>query len=507
MTGYPSWKFRQASWTAGFFWLLACIAAGTSAPADVAVRHEYEEDYELQRLLVDTIDQIERNYVTDLSRRELIEAAIQGIIEKLDPYSNYIPPGEIDRFRTAVESEFGGIGIQITMENGQLRVLSPLVGTPAYRAGLLAGDRITHINGESAEGLALDQAVERLKGPPGTSITLTVVHAGQREPQEYTIEREVVHVETVLGDRRRDDDSWDYFLDREAGIGYVRLSAFSRDTPRELRAALAGLKREGLQGLILDLRFNPGGLLSAAIEVTDLFLREGAIVSTNGRNVQERSWEATASGTLDDFPLVVLVNRFSASASEIVAAALQDHGRAAVVGERTWGKGSVQNVIEMEEGRSALKLTTASYRRPSGENIHRFPGDGEDRPWGVVPDEGLALRLSERELVTLVRQRRERDVVRPPPALAEEVDGAEPSAEPRESDPAEDDHDPREGDAPGDPVPDALEEDASTAADLPRAEEDPPETADDADAAELPIVEIDAQLRLARDHLVERLAE
>ena len=211
-----------------------------------------------------------------------------------------------------------------------------------------------------------------------------------------TITREWVHVETVLGDRRKSDDSWDFMLDHDKHIGYIRLTAFSRDTAQDLKKALVELRKEGLKGLILDLRFNPGGLLNSAIEVSDLFIAKGRIVSTKGRNTPERVWDAQKEGTFEGFPMAVLVNHYSASASEIVSACLQDHKRAAVIGERTWGKGSVQNVIELEGGKSALKLTTASYHRPSGKNIHRFPDAKETDEWGVMPDAGYEVRLSRR---------------------------------------------------------------------------------------------------------------
>ncbi len=381
--------------------------------ADPANKPAEDDYYELYKILVDTMDQVERNYVKDIDRRELMEAAIQGVLSKLDPYSAYIGPEELTRFRSSVENQFGGIGIQITMEEGQLKILSPLAGTPAYRAGLLAGDRIVDINGEPTAGITLDEAVRRLKGSEGTQVTLVVIHPGSTSKEEVTVTREMIHVETVLGDRHKPDDRWDFMLDREKGIGYVRVSAFGRDTARDLKKALEELQEEGLQGLILDLRFNPGGLLKSGIEVSDMFVSKGRIVSTKGRNSPERSWDAQKSDTFEGFPMVVLTNRYSASAAEIVSACLQDHKRAVVMGERTWGKGSVQNVIELEEGRSALKLTTAGYCRPSGKNIHRFPKAKESDEWGVMPDQGFELRLSDKEIVELVQNRRRRDILLP----------------------------------------------------------------------------------------------
>ena len=309
-----------------------------------------EDDYELYQIFADTLDQVERNYVKDVSRRELMEAAIHGVLNKLDPYSNYISPDDIGRFKSSVENQFGGIGIQIGMEEGQLKIISPLTGTPAYRAGLESGDAILEIDGKSTEGIRIDQAVKQLKGEAGTQVTLTILHPGSTSKETMTITREWVHVETILGDHRKSDDRWDFMLDHDKHIGYIRISAFSRDTAQDLKKALAELQQEGLKGLILDLRFNPGGLLNSAIEVSDLFIAEGPIVSTKGRNTAERVWKAQKDGTFESFPMTVLVNHYSASASEILSACLQDHHRAVIIGERTWGKGSVQNVIELEGG-------------------------------------------------------------------------------------------------------------------------------------------------------------
>ncbi|MEN6451356.1 MAG: S41 family peptidase, partial [Thermoguttaceae bacterium] len=379
-------------------------------PAKAAAKPELD-DYELFGLLADTIDQVERNYVTEVNRRELIEAAIRGVLAKLDPYSNYIGPDDIQRFRAEIESEFGGIGIQIATDDGQLRVLSPIYGTPAYRAGLVAGDRIIEIDGRATDSLAVDDAVRMLKGQEGTSVTLTVIHPGKQAKEKVTLKREKIHVETVLGDRRKPDGQWDYMLDPKLRIGYVRVTAFSRDTAERLRHVLGDLKGQKLRGLILDLRFNPGGLLTAAVDTSGLFISEGRIVSTEGRNSPARVWNAKKGETFEGFPMVILVNRFSASASEIVAACLQDHKRAVIVGERTWGKGSVQNLIGLEEGRSALKLTTASYRRPSGKNIHRFPDAKETDEWGVTPDAHYKIDLGDDELLALIESRRQRDVL------------------------------------------------------------------------------------------------
>ncbi len=389
----------------------ATAPTSTAPAAEDGAKKPAEDDYELYQIFADTLDQVQRNYVKDVSRRELMEAAIHGVLSKLDPYSNYISPEDISRFKTSVENQFGGIGIQIGMEDGRLKIISPLIGTPAYRAGLESGDAILEIEGKSTEGISIDEAVKQLKGEAGTKVTLTIMHPGSTAKETMTITREWVHVETILGDHRNGDDRWDFMLDHDKRIGYVRILAFSRDTAQDLKKALVELQQQGLKGLIIDLRFNPGGLLTSAIEVSDLFIAEGRIVSTKGRNTVERVWNAQQDGTFEGFPMAVLVNHFSASASEILSACLQDHHRAVIIGERTWGKGSVQNVIELEGGKSALKLTTASYHRPSGKNIHRFPDAKDEDEWGVMPDPGYELKLNRSQTEQLILSRHERDIL------------------------------------------------------------------------------------------------
>ena len=386
-------------------------SAADAKTAAAAERAKDEEYYELYKVFAETMFQVEQNYVQNVDRRKLMEAAIRGLLDELDPYSNFISPDEIDRFKTSVESQFGGIGIQITLDREQLKVLSPLVGSPAYLAGIEAGDSILEIEGKPTDGITLDEAVRKLKGEAGTKVTLTLLHRRDNRRETVTIERKIIEVETVLGDRRKPDDAWDFMLDEKRKIGYVRLTAFSRNTADDLEAALEDLKKRDLKGLVIDLRFNPGGLLKSAIDVADLFVAEGRIVSTKGRNTIERPVNARKPGTFEGFPIAVLVNRYSASASEIVSACLQDHKRAVIVGERTWGKGSVQNVIELEQGHSALKLTTAAYMRPSGKNIHRFPDSKESDAWGVMPDKDFELKLSDGEMSDLVRVRRQRDLL------------------------------------------------------------------------------------------------
>lgn len=370
-------------------------------PADKAKNDEY---YELLDLFVDTLDQVERNYVRDISRRELVEAAIQGMLARLDQHTNYISPKELDQFKTGVESEFGGIGIHVVTRNGELNISGAVVDSPAYRAKLTGGDVITDVEGKSLRGLPIEDCIRLLKGKPGTTVEITVRHGKDNQTETLKLTREIVRMETVVGFTRQPDNTWNYWLDKDQKIAYVRLVSFSRHTTDEMRKSLVELTAGDMRGLVLDLRFNPGGLLSSAIEICDLFVSEGRIVSTSGRNVTEKAWDAHRRGTYEGFPMVVLLNRASASASEIVAACLQDHQRAVVAGERSWGKGSVQNVVELEGGHSALKLTTAKYFRPSGKDIHRDENEGEDDEWGVQPDTGLGLRYNVRQLHELSAQ-------------------------------------------------------------------------------------------------------
>ncbi|MCH8828667.1 MAG: PDZ domain-containing protein, partial [Planctomycetes bacterium] len=244
--------------------LLAPLANAAESSDGKTEPAKQEIDYELFKVFVDTLDQVDRNYVKDVDRRKLIEAAIRGMLSELDPYSSYINPKQLSRFETSVESKFGGIGIQITTEGGPLRIISPLVGSPAYRAGVQAGDRVVKINGKSTKGIRIDEAVRRLKGDAGTSVEMTIIHAGETKPHTIKITREVIKLQTVLGDTRQDDDSWDYMLDHDRKIGYIRLTSFGRRTSADLRKALDELTQQNVQGLILALRFNPGGLLSSA---------------------------------------------------------------------------------------------------------------------------------------------------------------------------------------------------------------------------------------------------
>jgi carboxyl-terminal processing protease len=411
------------------FWLLgiSAVALFGFAVSYSAPTREKDKDYELVHLVVDVLHEVREKYVVDVDpdrERRLVEDMINGGLERLDPHSQYINPKEYKQFDKQSEGKFGGVGIQVGYDRqnrGVLTVISPMVGTPAYEAGILAGDVIVKIDGKATDSLRMSEAVDLIQGDPGQKVVLTVLHEGSKEPVDVPIVRAIIVVPSVLGDARKagTPQQWDYMIDKTDRIGYIRLINFSKTAAQELREAVKALEKEGVRGLVLDLRNNPGGLLKAAVEISDLFLTEGRIVSTKGRNHKEEIYDAKAEGTLltpaEKYPMAVLINKYSASASEIVSAALQDHGRAVVVGERSYGKGSVQNIILMEHDTSALKLTTASYWRPSGKNIHRFPDSKEADDWGVKPNPGFEVPLKDDERLEYLLYRNDRDVVRTKP--------------------------------------------------------------------------------------------
>ncbi|MBN1342433.1 MAG: S41 family peptidase, partial [Phycisphaerae bacterium] len=331
-------------------WMLVIILIATlfwKLPQTVARR---DEVYRSLGTIVDIRREILKNYVEEVEEDTLVKGAIEGMLQSLDRYSSYFPPEHMEELKRATTGSFGGIGIEITMpKDGWPTVISPMDDTPALHAGILAGDRIIEIDGESTKGLSITDAVKKLTGRPGTKVTLTVRHELKDEEMTVTLTRDVIKIVSVKGWERKADNGWDYMIDPDDKIGYVRISKFMPDTPDRLNDAVKELMAQGMRALIIDLRFNPGGLLESAIGVSDLFLSDGVIVSTRGRWSQKKDSVAKTEGTLPDFPMVVLVNRYSASAAEIVAGALRDHNRAIVIGERTFGKGSVQNVIELED--------------------------------------------------------------------------------------------------------------------------------------------------------------
>jgi len=368
------------------------------------------------QILVYAMDQIDHRYLEHIDRATLFQGAMQGMVNQLDDYSAYISPAAVEQFQETLDQKFGGLGLQVSLDpqTKQLTVMSPMVGTPAYEAGVRAGDKILRIDDQSTQGLSLRDAVDLMRGKPGEPIMLSILHVGDDKPIDMKIVRDVIQVDTVLGDTRDQQGQWEYFLEGHDRIGYLRINTFGEKTIEELEHALEWLAEHKMRGLILDLRNDPGGLLSAAIDVCDLFIDKGVIVTTRRRDGRIReAFTATDENTYTGFPMAVLVNQYSASASEIVAACLQDHGRAIVVGQRSWGKGTVQEVIELESGQGVLKLTTASYWRPSEKNIHHTSDDEDNGDWGVSPNPGYELKVEGDDLTKLLRARLRRDTYHP----------------------------------------------------------------------------------------------
>ncbi len=366
-------------------------------------------------LLASAIGEINTTFVRPVDDRDLFEGAMDGMVQQLDPYSDFIDPEELAEFQEDIDQKFGGVGIvvEINRESGRLTVLSPLPDTPAFAAGMRAGDQILAINDTNTKGFQTTDAVKLMRGEPGTELTVTVLHLGDTEPVEMRLTRAIIPVASVLGDVRNPDGTWQFTLEEDAEIGFIRLSTFGEKTASELQDTISSME-DRIKGLIIDLRGNGGGLLNTAVEICDLFIDEGKIVSIRGRDpADQRDYEASPDNTLfPDLPMVVLVDGFSASASEITAACLQDNGRAIVVGTRSWGKGTVQNVVPFEGGRSALKLTVATYWRPSGNNIHRHVDATDEDGWGVSPNEGYAVDTDEETMTKILLLRRQRDKVK-----------------------------------------------------------------------------------------------
>jgi carboxyl-terminal processing protease len=355
------------------------------------------------------------NRTLKLPDEVLVYEFADGALTELDPFTAVIWPSQVAEFRKSTQGNFVGVGIKIRAEdNGDLRVVSPLLGGPAIESGIKYGDVITHIDGKSAHGISDSDAVKVITGDPGTEVTLTV-RSLDGEVADHTLERRQIEVQSITGWQQLEDGEWDWIADEQANIGYLRLTNFQRTTARELREALHQLEEAGAEALVLDLRHNPGGLLQSAVSVSDEFLtgREGngEIVSTRGerRNVRRQVFKAQASRYDTDLPMVVLVNGYSASASEIVSGALKDSGRALVVGERTFGKGSVQELKDVGRrgGDAWLKLTTSHYYLPSGRNIHKEELDTE---WGVDPD--VVVEMTHRQAIDAIRARQSLDVLR-----------------------------------------------------------------------------------------------
>jgi carboxyl-terminal processing protease len=371
------------------------------------------------RVLTESMYIVDRKALEDVGEKRLFEGAMQGMLGSLkDDYSYYLPPAEQKVLNEELDSKFGGIGVKIDTRTRELVVLAPLFNSPAYKAGVRSGDKIVRINNQSTQGMSRADAAELLRGEPGEKVVLAVLHEGEDKPVDLEITRAIIRVETVLGDTPDGKGSWNYFLPGTDKIAYVRVENFAEDTASELKGVLKTLHEQGMKGLILDLRQNPGGLLSSACEICGLFLKsDQLIVTTRGRNKNAEPVDDPRSTAGDGpylkLPLVVLVDAKSASASEIVAACLQDHHRATIVGQRSFGKGTVQEVIDLEKGCGAIRLTTAGYWRPSGKNINRKHGASDSDQWGVEPDAGCAVVVAGEDLKNFFRWRMKRDEQQP----------------------------------------------------------------------------------------------
>ncbi len=358
-------------------------------------------------LLVDVRHEILNGYVEEPDQDAMVEAAVRGMIDSLnDPYTQYLPKDELEGFERHVRGSFSGIGAEVSTAEGRLKIITPLEDSPAWNAGVMAGDTILEIDGTSTLDMDVRDAVKLLTGERGTDVTIKVRRESGEEA-DITITRDTINIQTVRGFRRDRNQDYDYMMDDANRIGYIRVTQFSEPTVEQLRPIVEQLIAEGAQGLILDVRFDPGGLLSAAVAIADMFLPEGkTVVSIKGRNVPEQVYATTDDTIALDIPIVIIANEASASASEILTGALSDNGRALFVGARTFGKGSVQQVKMLDSELGALKITNAYYYLPSGRNIHRR--EGEDT-WGVDPSPGAYVSMTPEEVSEMITVRREGD--------------------------------------------------------------------------------------------------
>jgi C-terminal peptidase prc len=367
------------------------------------------KESELRVLLTDVREYLGKR--EDLARGKDVTYTLTPMCAHLDKHTDYITPEVIEQLKIDTQGEFYGIGAHIRQNTSRemLQIVTPILGSPAYKAKLYAGDIITKITRlvdnegnplkrpitTSTKGMSTEEAVKLIKGVAGTKVKLTVEREGVDHPLEFTITRGRVEVESVLGYKRKTNDLWNYYVEPANKIAYIRLTGFANNTYRDLKAVMKKLSKTGIKGLVLDLRFNPGGLLDSAVRISDMFIDEGKIVTIKPRRGREIVYMGRHEGSYLGFPMVCLINDGSASGSEIVSACLQDHGRAVIMGERSYGKGSVQNIQPFEPTGGKIKLTTASFWRPNGKNLNKSSTPGRDKDeWGVTPDPGYLLKLS-----------------------------------------------------------------------------------------------------------------
>ncbi|HEY8503246.1 MAG TPA: S41 family peptidase [Gemmataceae bacterium] len=394
--------------------------------ARLAKAKELSKD-ELLELMADAREHLGKR--EDLAENKDVDISLRAMMLKLDdPYTSYIDREQVKRIESQLKGQFTGIGIQIRRDlvRDGLLVVTPIKDSPAYKAGLKAGDLITSIIREvdsegqklpepeviSTRGMKVDEAVKKILGKEGTKVKVEVQREGATDPITFELTRARVEVESVLGWQRKPDDTWDFWVDPQSKIGYIHLTQFARSSYEDMRKAVEAMVKDGLKGLVIDLRFNPGGYLDTAVDICDMFIDDGLIVSIKPRVGLERPFTGQQEGSLLDFPMVVLINGASASGSEILAACLQDHGRAVVMGERSYGKGSVQNIQGFGPTGAEIKLTTATFWRPSGKNLNKASTKGgEEEDWGVRPNKGFELKLSRMERDLLSDRMRDREII------------------------------------------------------------------------------------------------
>lgn len=384
--------------------LLMAIGAGTLLMA------KSDSVYDQIDLLIDVRHELIRGYVEPPNQQKMIENAVRAMVETVnDPFTIYMSPAELESFDKSMHGSFTGIGAEVDVVDNRLKIVTPLDDSPAWKAGVMAGDTVLDIDGKSTEGLNIRDAIKLLTGPEGTQVTLKVRHETGEEAT-LVVTRGRINVLTVKGFKRSPDGKWDFMLDPASKVGYIRISVFSDNTADETAKAVRSLVADGAKGIIIDVRFNPGGLLNSAVEMGNLFLpKDKRIVSVKGRAVPEQIMVSSGRETIPDIPLVIVANESSASAAEILTGALSDNDRAKFVGTRTFGKGSVQSVIKLDNNLGALKMTNAYYYLPNGRNIHRREGNDT---WGVDPQDGYYVPMNGEEIKAMVDARRKQDVLK-----------------------------------------------------------------------------------------------
>jgi carboxyl-terminal processing protease len=383
-------KSKKGKKIALFIGVLSMLVVVIGIGAQHRCAAEGGNDYEAIEMFTDVLAIVKKNYVEEVDTKKLIYGAINGMLASLDPHSSFMPPDMYKEMKIDTKGSFGGLGIEITIKDGFLTVISPIEDTPAFRAGIKAGDQIIKIENKFTKDMSIMDAVKRMRGPKGTKVTITIMREGFDKPRDFTLTRDIIQIKSVK------------FKTLEPGYGYIRLTQFQEKTDDDLSKALSSLKQENngkLKGLIVDLRNNPGGLLDQAVKVCDHFIDNGLIVYTEGRDPESKMKFTASKGDKEPhYPIVVLINGGSASASEIVAGALQDHNRALIMGTQSFGKGSVQTIIPLSED-SGLRLTTALYYTPKGRSIQAK---------GITPDiavEPMELAANEKEEPMHIREK------------------------------------------------------------------------------------------------------